>query len=406
MAGFVAIRCSCAVVQVCDGAFGTGTGLRVALVLATSAGGVGRHVAAAARGLAAGGHRVAVFGPLATEQKFAFSGCGGDHPVRFRAVEIGTTRSPLAAVRAAVRLRRLTRSADVLHAHGVRAAVVAAVAYGRWRGVSRRRAPSAVPRGRGPAVVVTLHNAMLGGPLRRAVAGFVMRRVAAVADVALAVSPDLVDTLTPFVPGVRRALVAAIPQLPANDRQETRRALGIDAERPVVLAVGRLHPQKGFDILVAAAMRLREAGHRVCVLVAGDGPARAMLATAIEQAGVDVRLLGDRRDVADLLQAADVVAMPSRWEGWPLAAGEVLAAGVPLVASRVGGLPYLVGDAAVLVPPEDADALATALARVLTDQHYAADLAAAARRRAADLPGPDEVVAQLAACYASARGHR
>ena len=403
----MAIRCSCAVVLVSDGAFDTGTPPRVALVLATSAGGVGRHVAAIARGLAAGGHQVVVFGPAATEQRFAFSSCGGDHPVRFRAVEIGTTRSPLAAVRAAVELRRLTRRADVLHAHGVRAAVVAAAARGRWRVAHHRRARFAAgPGGRGPAVVVTLHNAMLGGPLRRAAGGFVMRRVAAVADVALAVSPDLVESLTPFVPGVRRALVAATPQHPANDRRETRRALGIDAGRAVVLAVGRLHPQKGFDVLVAAAVRLREAGHRVCVLVAGDGPARPALATAIERAGVDVRLLGDRHDVADLLQAADVVAMPSRWEGWPLTAGEVLAAGVPLVASRVGGLPHLVGDAAVLVPPEDADALATALARVLTNQGYAADLAAAARRRAADLPGPDEVVAQLAACYRAARGHR
>lgn len=389
-----------------DAIFATGAGPRVALVLATSAGGVGRHVAAVARGLAARGHRVAVFGPAATGRRFAFTSCGGAHPVRFHAVEIGTTRSPLAAVRAAIRLRRLTRGADVLHAHGVRAAVVAALAHGRWRAAHNRPAFPATAGRRGPAFVVTLHNAMLGGRFRRAVAGFVMRRVAAVADLVLAVSPDLVDTLTPFVPGVRRALVAAMPQHPANDRWETRRALGIDADRPVVLAVGRLHPQKGFDILVAAAVRLHEAGHGVCVLVAGDGPARPALATAIDRAGVDVRLLGDRRDVADLLRAADVVAMPSRWEGWPLAAGEVLAAGVPLVASRVGGLPHLVGDAAVLVPPEDADGLAAALARVLTDRGCAADLAAAARRRAAELPDPDEVVAQLAACYTAARGLR
>ena len=391
-------------VPVSDGVVATGSGPRVALVLATSAGGVGRHVAAVARGLAAGGYRVAVFGPAATEHRFAFASCGGDHPVRFRAVEIGTTRSPLAAVRAAIELRRLTRSADVVHAHGVRAAVVVALAHGRWRAAHRRGTPSAVAR-RGPAVVVTLHNAMLGSPLRRTVAGYVMRRVAAVADVALAVSPDLVHTLAPYVPSVRRALVAATPQQPANDRRETRRALGLDADRPVVLAIGRLHPQKGFDVLVAAAVRLRDAGHRASVLVAGDGPARVALATAIERAGVDVRLLGDRRDVADLLQAADVVAMPSRWEGWPLAAGEVLAAGVPLVASRVGGLPQLVGDAAILVPPEDAAALAAALTQVLTDRSRATDLAAAGRRRAAELPGPDEVVAQLAACYAAARDY-
>jgi glycosyltransferase involved in cell wall biosynthesis len=233
-----------------------------------------------------------------------------------------------------------------------------------------------------------------------------MRRVAAVADVALAVSPDLVDQLRPAAPSAQRALVAAPLREPVSNRMAIRRQLGIDPDRRVVLAVGRLHPQKGFDVLVAAAARLRDADRRLCVLIAGDGPARPTLVAAIQRADVDVRLLGDRQDVADLLRAADVVAMPSRWEGWPLAAGEVLAAGVPLVASRVGGLPYLVGDAAVLVPPGDPVALAAALARILDDAGHAAELAVAGRRRAAQLPTDDDVTAQLARCYAAVRSRR
>jgi glycosyltransferase involved in cell wall biosynthesis len=384
-----------------------GAGPCVALVLATSTGGVGRHVAAVARGLAATGHHVAVFGPAATEERFGFSSCGGDHPVRFCAVEIGTTPNPVAAVRAAARLRRLTRSADVLHAHGLRAAGVAAVAHGRWRRPrhGRWRRSRVGPR-RGPAIVMTLHNAMLGSRLRRAAAGFAMRRVAAVADVVLAVSPDLVDQVRPAAPSASQALVAAPLREPGRDRLAVRRLLGIDSDCRVALAVGRLHPQKGFDVLVESAARLRDAHHRVCVLIAGDGPARPALGAAIRRAGVDVRLLGDRHDVADLLRAADVVAMPSRWEGWPLAAGEVLAAGVPLVASRVGGLPALVGDAAVLVPPGDPAALAVARARVLDDPSHAADLAAAGRRRAAELPTDDDVTAQLVRCYAAVRDRR
>jgi glycosyltransferase involved in cell wall biosynthesis len=385
-------------------------GLRVALVLATSAGGVGRHVASLAEGLAGAGHRVVVFGPATTEQRFGFSRCGGNGTVRFRAVEIGTTSNPLTAAVAAARLRQLTRGADVVHAHGLRAAGIAAAACARWRPPRGRRSR------RGPVLVVTLHNAMMGGRSRRILAGTAMRRVAAVADVVLAVSPDLLAQLRPAVPAVQQALVAAPLRTPSRDRGVTRRALGVGADRPLVLAVGRLHPQKGFDVLVAAAARVRapgqdspgqdSPGQGVCVVIAGDGPARPGLATAIERAGVDVRLLGDRHDVADLLRASDVVAMPSRWEGWPLAAGEALAAGVPLVASRVGGLPDLVGDAALLVPPGDAGALAAGLTRVLADRKFAASLAAAGRRRAAELPTGDDVMAQVVASYATARASR
>jgi len=91
--------------------------------------------------------------------------------------------------------------------------------------------------------------------------------------------------------------------------------------------------------------------------------------------------------------------MPSRWEGWPLAAAEVLGAGRPLVATRVGGLPELVGDAGLLVEPEDSGDLADALARVLTDPQLAADLAARARLRAAQLPNDVDVIRQILLCY-------
>jgi glycosyltransferase involved in cell wall biosynthesis len=97
--------------------------------------------------------------------------------------------------------------------------------------------------------------------------------------------------------------------------------------------------------------------------------------------------------VPALLAGADLVVVPSLWEGQPLIVQEALRAGRPLVASRVGGIPDLTGqDAAVLVPPGDAAALADAVLSVLDDPALAARLSAAARARAAALPTQDEAV--------------
>lgn len=374
--------------------------MRIVLVLATSTGGVGRHVAAAARGLAAAGQHVVVAGPSATQQRFGFSGVdfssGQGNHVRFRAVEIASGWRPLVAFRAAFSLRRLTRGSDIVHAHGFRAAVVTAVALGRWRILRGRR--SAAGAGRRPAFVVTLHNAMTGSTSRRRLLEFAMRQVVCRCDAALVVSRDLADVVG-GARDVERALVASVLPTPSRDATSVRRELGVPDAAPLLVAVGRLHPQKGFDVLIEAARSLRETVPGSVVVIAGDGPQRSVLQDHIEAAGVDVRLIGDRSDVADLVHAADVVVMPSRWEGWPLAAAEVLGAGRPFVATRVGGLPDLVGDAALLVEPEDPGSLAAALAKVLTDVRLAADLATTARRRAETLPTDGDVVTQLLSCY-------
>jgi glycosyltransferase involved in cell wall biosynthesis len=353
--------------------------LRVALVLATSTGGVGRHVAAVARDLSRRGVHVAVLGPRATNERFRVA-------APFRAAEIGANLRPtqlLTTALAVARLRKLVRGADVVHAHGFRAALASALALGRLR------------PGRRPSLVVTFHNAMTGSEFRRRVLVSLMRYLARVSDACFVVSPDLAAAIE----NSRRALVAATPAAPVRAIHDVRGALDIPDDGPVVLAVGRLHPQKGFDVLVRAAA-MWPPGRRVVVAIAGEGPQRDTLSTLIAHLRVDVRLIGDRADVADLLQVADVVAMPSRWEGWPLTAGEVLAAGRPLVASAVGGLPELVGDAAILVPPEDETALATAIARFLDDAELAAAYGVRATKRAAELPIDDDVAEQLLACYA------
>ena len=153
---------------------------------------------------------------------------------------------------------------------------------------------------------------------------------------------------------------------------------------PVVLAVGRLRAPKDFPTLVGAAGRLAPASARVRIVC--DGPERAALEAEVErrQGGADVELLGERDDVPRLLAEADVFVLPSRSEGMPLSVLEAMAAGLPVIASAVGGVPELVVDGVtgLLVPPADEAALAAALERVAGDADTRARMGEAARHRA------------------------
>jgi glycosyltransferase involved in cell wall biosynthesis len=170
-------------------------------------------------------------------------------------------------------------------------------------------------------------------------------------------------------------------------------------DRPVVLAVGRLHRQKRFDVLVSAAAGWQ---HRIpvpAVLIAGEGPERELLQSRASELGVDVRLLGQRHDIADLMSIADVIVLPSSWEARPLAAQEALSAGRALVATPVGGVPSLVGSAAVLVPVGNPDSLAAAVAQLLDDPDARHRLERLALARAAEWPDAEAVANQLVAVY-------
>ncbi|GAB3363966.1 glycosyltransferase family 4 protein [Modestobacter lapidis] len=363
---------------------------RIAEVLATSTGGVGTHLRSVLPALGRAGAAVRVCGPLATEELFAFTATGAD----FRPVGISAGLAPLADLRAVLALRRATTGADLVHAHGLRAGLVAAAA--------RRLAGE-----RARPLVLTLHNALPeGGGLRRRVLQAAERATIRGADLVLAASGDLAANARRLgARDVRVAPVSAPPLPPAQrSRPEVRRDLGLDDDlRPLVVAVGRLHPQKGYDVLLDAVQRwttdprLRSAPPRV--VIAGDGPLEQALSEQIGARRLPVSLLGRRTDVADLLGAADVCVLPSRWEARSLTAQEALRAGTPLVATRVGGIPELVGDAADLVPDGDAAALADAVAAVLTDPGRTARLSAAGLRQAASWPDEAGTARQLVAVY-------
>lgn len=367
---------------------GTGTsGLRVALVLATSTGGVGQHVRSVAARLCDAGLDVRVHGPQSTEDLFGFTAVGA----AFAPVEIAAGPRPGADVEAVMALRRLTSDADVVHAHGLRAGLVAVLA-----GV-----------GRPTPLVVTWHNVVMDkSGVVRVVYTELERLVARGAQITLGASEDLVARVLRLGGRDVRLGPVGVPLPPASTRpvKEIRAELGVDGDRPLVLTVARLHPQKGLDVLVAAAARWTRREATPQVVLVGSGPLEAQLRAAVAESGAPVRLLGQRDDVTDLISAADVVVLPSRWEARSLVAQEALHGGRPLVATAVGGLPGLLGDGAVLVPPDDVDALDRAVCQLLDEPERAAQLAARGRERAKTWPSEADTAAQLLAVYAELLG--
>jgi glycosyltransferase involved in cell wall biosynthesis len=369
-------------------------GRRIAEVLATSTGGVGTHLRSLLRPLGRAGAAVRVCGPRATEELFAFTATGAD----FRAVGISAGLAPAADLRAVLALRRATTGADLVHAHGLRAGLVAAAAR---RVAGERHRP----------LVLTLHNALPdGGGLKRQLLQAAELATIRGADVVLAASGDLAENARRLgARDVRVAPVAAPPLLPAQrSRPDVRHELGLDdGVRPLVVAVGRLHPQKGYHVLLDAVARW-VADPRLqpapLVAIAGDGPLHDELAERIRREQLPVTLLGRRSDVADLLGAADVCVLPSVWEARSLTAQEALRAGTPLVATAVGGIPELVGDAAELVPGGDAAALAEAVTGVLSDPVRTARLCAAGPRQAATWPDEAATAQQLVELYRALLG--
>lgn len=367
-------------------------GLKVALVLGTSAGGVGSHVRSVAAGLRARGANVVVLGPASTDGLFGFAASG----VRFAAVEIADRPHPVGDVRAVARIRRLTQDADVVHAHGLRAGGLAALARVSTVPGPLRLGPA------GPPLVVTLHNASITGGLIGAAYATLERIVARGAAEILAVSPDLEERMRAL--GARSVGLALVPAPPSElqDDPTARKRIRADlaaGDRPVILTVARLADQKGLPTLLDASAGWARRTPRPLVVIAGDGPLEAELRARIDAERLPVRLLGRRTDVPVLLAAADVAVLPSVWEGQPLTVQEVLRAGRPLVATGVGGVPGMVGDAAVLVPPGDAAELERAVLRVLDDPAFADRLASAAVKRAGRLPTADDAIDQLATVY-------
>jgi glycosyltransferase involved in cell wall biosynthesis len=338
--------------------------------------------------------------------------------VPFEGLEIADRPRPakdLAAIRQLRARLRLSRP-GVVHAHGLRAGAVAALAIGRKQRLSRPGvghahglragvvAALAVGRRRErPCLVVTVHNASPMGGLAGVVYGWLERLVARRADEVLCVSGDLESRMRARgAANVGRAVVPApegAPPASASVLAGLRAELGA-GRAPVVLAATRLAPQKGLGTLVEAAARWRDRDPVPLVVIAGTGPLLPELTAAAQAGQARVRFLGHRDDVPNLLAVADVVVLPSVWEGQALIVHETLRAGRPLVATRTGGTPDVTGpDAALLVPPGDAGALSEAVLSVLDDPELAARLGEAAIKQAESLPSEQDALDAVLAVY-------
>ncbi len=165
-------------------------------------------------------------------------------------------------------------------------------------------------------------------------------------------------------------------------RDEMRASIGVPDDVPLLGIVARLTEQKAHRVLFDAIAGRADLA-RVHLAVVGDGHLRDELRRRVEQLGLQTRVhfLGARRDLGNLLAAMDVFVMPSLWEGLPLSLVLAMGAGLPVVATRVAGIPEVVQDGAtgLLVPPANASELGVAIARVTADDTLKQRLGNAAR---------------------------
>ncbi|MFG2644070.1 glycosyltransferase family 4 protein [Streptomyces sp. NPDC048370] len=360
------------------------TQLRTVQVLGGGSAGSSAHVRSLASGLVARGVRVTVCAPPELDRAYDFIGAGAHF------VPVPRRNDPATVAQ----LRNACIGADVVHAHGLHASVRATLALSG--GV------------RGPALVTTWHTRNHVDGARGGLLRLLERRTARAATVVLGTSSELVDRARRR--GARDARLGPVT-VPGSRAPvclhdgKARAELGA-VDRPLLMAVGALVPERGYGLLLDAAREWRDMDPQPLLVIAGEGRDRAALQRRIEAEGLAVRLIGRRDDVAELLAAADVAVLPSRWEARALLAQEALRLGVPLVATAVGGVPELVGDAAELVPWGDAPALAAAVRGLLEDTDRRMDLAAAGRVQAGTWPTEDETIAHVLSVYDELSGRR
>ncbi len=215
--------------------------------------------------------------------------------------------------------------------------------------------------------------------LHRAVLRRLPRRIVAVSEAVRARALATLALPGPRVITVRNGIALARFAAPKRSPAEVRAELAVPAGVPLLLAIGTLGRCKGQDLLIEALAQLREPA---LLALVGEGAAQSALTAQAQRLGVAdrVRFLGARRDVVDLLHAADLFVHAARWEGFGRVVAEAMAAGRPVLATRVGGVPEFVADGVTgrLVAPDSAPVLAGALTALLADRGHAARLGAAA----------------------------
>lgn len=365
----------------------------VQLVPSLDVGGAERVAALLADDLRARGHEVALVSMFDAVGSWIEADLrAGGIPLRFLA------KRPGLDLRTIPRLARVLRELrpDVLHTH-LHVLKYALPAKVVWPGC---------------AVVHTLHNLAEREvePQSQALQRYAFRGAVAPVAIGDAVA-ESVQRLYGFP--ARAVIPNGIPTRAFHPRpgarERIRGELGLSPDVPVLLAVGRLNPQKNHAALLDALADPRVAATGAHLVLAGEGELLPALREQGERLGVTMRLhlLGVRGDIPDLLAAADVFALSSSWEGNPLAVMEAMAAGLPLVATAVGCVPELVTEpTGRLVPAGDTPALAAALASLAADAPLRRALGAAAARRATERFDVSQMGAAYETLYVALRDRR
>ena len=337
---------------------------RVAVVVRPATGGMRRHISDLLEHLDR---------RQFTPTLFAAKDFVPDRPLRDTArcsIDIGAATRPVRDYRTAGELAQLLRdNIDIVHAHGLRGAIIG--------GLAAQRA--------GLPYLFTVHNLL---PRMNVLQSLIFRELARKAARVIAVSGAVANTLQSV--GVERNKIAVIPNGVDSSRPglqsgsaEFRAENGFSAEECILMGVGRLAPEKGFDVLIAAFALLQPRFPDIRLIIAGDGSEASVLRARAELVSPHIHFLGHTQETGRLFQTADIVIAPSRQEGQGIVPLEAMAASKPVVASRVGGLVETIveGETGLLVPPDDAPALASALEKLLTDPAQRAALGAAGRKR-------------------------
>jgi uncharacterized membrane protein, putative virulence factor len=378
---------------------------RVLELSAQAAGGVRAHIRQVSQLLAKDGHQVLLAGPSNVISP-ADGAVSGACPRTYQ-IDIGARPSG-ADLKALRQLKQLAATAQVIHAHGLRAGALAVLAAKR------------LPAAKRPRVVVTLHNLPVGSAPTRLVGKALHLAVVKGADYVLTVSPDLLEKAKQL--GLKAGEIAVVPA-PARSLSDCAGTASSETDfgttasldpasgpgagsgpgassaasskaAPCLLTVARLAPQKGLDLLLEAATLIKQRGIDFTWLVAGDGPLKAQLNQQIDDAALPVKLLGRREDIGALLSQADVVVQTSYWEGQPLTLREAMQAGRAIVATDVGGSAYTLAGCGQLVEPQ-AGPLADAVVAIISDPKRRETLEAASRAAVAKIPGETQLREQL-----------
>ncbi len=242
-----------------------------------------------------------------------------------------------------------------------------------------------------PLLISSVHNTVEGGRLRM----LAYRLTDGLTDISTNVSHEAVSSFVEKKAVNENRMVAIHNGISTEEfrfcgaaRAELRRALGIDKDCKLIVAVGKLSEQKDYPNLFNALKRLDPETVRFQAFVVGEGPLKVELEDKIDSLGLRdrVRLLGVRHDVPRLMSAADVFVLPSAWEGFGLVVAEAMACQRVVVATDCGGVKEVLGDAGYLVPPRQAKGLRDALHAALNLSAIdSAEMGRKARRRVQEL---------------------